>query len=107
MVFPLAQTEGNVYTAEILNVPLFIKDIRVDVSVKANSYLWVWVEMKVGDQILEFRLNDLSVGYHLEQDRFQVDGRISQQSVSCKATIDTDGIVEGIPKLVLTFYTMK
>ena len=103
----LSEGESNVYTTEIFHVPLFIKDVRVDVSVKANSYLWVWVEMKIGNQILEFRLNDLSLGYHIEQDKFQLEGRISEQAVSCKATIDTDGIIGGIPKLVLTFYTLK
>jgi len=107
LVQPLQLSEGNVYTTEIFHVPLFIKNVRIDVSVKANSYLWVWVEMKVGNHILEFRLSDLSLGYHIEQDRIQVEGRISEQAVSCKATINTDGIIEGVPKLMLTFYTLK
>lgn len=76
-------------------------------SVKANTYLWIWCELKIGKQVLTFTLNDLSIGYHIEQDRVQVDGKISEQAVSFKANINTDGIIEGVPKLVLTFYTLR
>jgi len=106
MAIPLLGGENNVYTTEIFHVPLFIKDIRVDVSVKMNSYLRIWCELQIGNQLLAFNLNDMSVSYHIEQDRVQLDGKISQQAVSAKATIDTDGIIEGTPELVLTFYTL-
>ena len=106
MTIPLLGGENKVYTTEIFHVPLFIKDIRVDVSVKMNSYLRIWCELRIGNQLLAFNLNDMSVSYHIEQDRVQLDGKISQQAVSAKATIDTDGIIEGTPELVLTFYTL-
>jgi len=106
MIIPMLGGENNVFTTEIFHVPLFIKDIRVDVSVKMNSYLRIWCELQIGEQILAFNLNDMSVSYHIEQDRVQLDGKISQQIVNVKATIDTDGIIEGTPELVLTFYTL-
>jgi len=99
-------SEERVYTSEIFHVPLFIKNVRVDVSVKMNSYLLIWVELKVGPQRLNFTLNDMSVGYHLEKDRIQLDGKISEQAVSVKATIDTDGIITGRPQMILTFYSL-
>jgi hypothetical protein len=99
-------SEERAYATDVFYVPLFIKNVRVDVSVKMNTYLLIWVELKVGPQTLTFTLNDMSVGYHLEKDRIQVDGKISEQAMSLKATINTDGIIEGHPRIILTFYSL-
>ena len=108
MTIPLYTTgsEEKAYTTEIFHVPLFIKNVRIDVSVKMNTYLLIWVELKAGPQTLTFTFNDLSLGYHLEQDRIEVDGKISERAMSLKATINTDGIIEGRPQIILTFYSL-
>jgi len=106
MIIPLQGSENGVYTAEILHVPIFISDVKIDVSVKANTYLNIWCELQIGNQLIVFNLNDMSMSYHIEQDRIQLDGKISKQAVSFKATIDTDGEIEELPKLVLAFYSI-
>jgi len=106
MIVPLQGGENGVYTTEIFHVPLFISDVKIDVSVKMNTYLWVWCELRIGNQLIAFNLNDMSVSYHIEHDIVQLDGKISEQAVSFKATIDTDGEIEEVPKLVLTFYSL-
>lgn len=105
MVIPLQGGENGVYTTEIFHVPLFISDVKIDVSVKMNTYLRVWCELRIGNQLITFNLNDMSMSYHIEHGRVQLDGKISKQAVSFKVKIDTDGIIEGVPKVVLTFYS--
>jgi len=108
MTIPLLGGENNVYTTEFAHVPLTISGVRVDVSVKGNSYLKIWCELRIGDNIFQFTLNDMSLSYHLEHDRVEVDGKITQGGMaSFKATIDTDGIIEGVPKLVLAYYSLN
>jgi hypothetical protein len=100
------EDEKGAYTTEIFQVPLFIKDVRVDVSVKMNSYLRVWIEFRMGNQLLAFNLNDMSLSYHIEQDRVQLEGKISEQAMCVEAKINTDGIIEGCPQIVLSFYSL-
>lgn len=79
MVIPLQGGENGVYTTEIFHVPLFISDVKIDVSVKMNTYLRVWCELRIGNQLITFNLNDMSMSYHIEHGRVQLDGKISKQ----------------------------
>ncbi len=107
MTVPLqAAEQKNAYTVELVHVPIFIKDVRVDASVKFNTYLWLWCELRVGNVLFNFTLNDLSVGFRFEQGRFQVDGKASEQMLSFRTIINTDGVIEDVPKLILTFYSL-
>ena len=104
MVVPLADIGDKVYTAEFVHVPLLIKNVKIDVSVKANSYLKIWCEIRIGENCFNFTLNDLSLSYHVENENIQLDGKVSKYGfASFRAIIDTDGIIEGIPKLVLYY----
>jgi len=108
MTVPLNSAGSNVFTAEFAHIPLLINGIAVDISVKANSYLTIWCEFRIGDHYFKFTLNDLSLEYHLEQDRIEVDGKVSKNGIGYfKATVDTDGIIEGIPKVVLSYYSIN
>lgn len=108
MTVPLNDVGNNVYTAEFFHMPLLINGIKVDISVKANTYLKVWCELRIGEQNFKFTLNDMSLEYHIEGNRAELDGKVSKQGIAYfKATIDTDGIIEGVPKLVLSYYTLN
>ncbi|MCW3985974.1 MAG: hypothetical protein NWE91_06165 [Candidatus Bathyarchaeota archaeon] len=108
MNVPLNSAGSNVFTAEFAHIPLLINGIAVDISVKANSYLTIWCEFRIGDHDFKFTLNDLSLEYHLERDRIEVDGKVSKNGIGYfKATVDTDGIIEGVPKLVLSYYSIN
>jgi hypothetical protein len=103
-VVTLQETEDRVYYAKLFEVPLLVCGVKVDLAIKLSSYLKVICELTLGKNRLQFCLNDLSLSYSIEEGRLQLDGEVSKfGSASFKATINTDGIIQGVPKLVLYY----
>lgn len=104
MVVTLQETEDRAYYAKLFEVPLLVCGIKVDLAIKLSSYLKIICELTLGKNCLRFCLNDLSLSYSIEEGRLQLDGEVSKFGFgSFKATINTDGIIQGVPKLVLYY----
>ena len=107
LVYALTDEGDDVFTAELAHVPLLISNVKVDLSVKTNTYLNILCELRIGDNYFTFTLNDLSLGFHVEHGRAEIDGEVNEYGLaSFKATVDTDGIIVGVPKLILYYITL-
>lgn len=104
MAIPLMENENGIYTSEIFRVPVRIKDAELDISLWMNSYLRVWCEIRVGENYIKFNFNEMSMDYHFEFDIFEFVGSLSDRDVSLTAKIETDGIIQEVPEVVLTYY---
>jgi hypothetical protein len=104
MVFTLEEVNNGVYFAKLIDVPLLICDVKVYIVVKLSTFLKIICELTLGNNIFQFCLNDMSLSYHVEQGRLQLEGEVSKFGVgSFKATVNTDGLIQGVPKLVLYY----
>jgi hypothetical protein len=104
VVYTLEEVNNGAYFAKLVDVPLLVCGVRVDLAVKLNTFLEVICELTLGKNIFQFRLNDLSLLFHIEQKDLQLEGEVSKFGFSSfKATINTDGIIQGVPKLVLYY----
>ena len=101
-ILPLISMANKEYTTELVHVPFLICNVEVDFAVKASTYLKIWCEWRIGEHVFNFCFNDLSFNYHIDTGALELDGKISNVGfTSFKITFDTDGYIEGSPKLVL------
>jgi hypothetical protein len=95
---------NGAYFANLFDVPLLICGVKIDLAVKLNTFLQIICELTLGKNVFQFCLNDLSLTYHIEQKDLQLEGEVSKYGFSSfKATVNTDGIIQGVPKLVLYY----
>lgn len=103
-VYTLEEVTNKVFSVTLFDVPLLICDVKVDIAVKLYRFMNIICELTLGKYVLDFCLNDLSLSYHIEQGRLQLDGGVSKFGFgSFKATVDTDGIIQGVPKLIFYY----
>jgi len=104
VVYTLEEVNNGAYFAKLVDVPLLICGVKVDLAVKLSTFIEVVCELTLGKNVFQFCLNDLSVMFHIEEKDLQLEGEVSKYGFSSfKAIVNTDGIIEGVPKLVLYY----
>jgi len=104
VVFTLQEMDNDVYFAKLVDVPLLVCSGRVDFAVILSSYFEIICELRLGKAVFQFNLNKMSLDFYIEQGKLQLDGEVSKFGfASFKATVNTDGIIQGVPKLVLYY----
>lgn len=98
-IIPLEEVANRVYSVTLFDVPLTVCDVKVDIAAKLYQFINIVCELTLGKLVLDFCLNDLSLSYQITQGRLQFAG----DSGSFKATVDTDGWIQGVPKLIFYY----
>lgn len=104
MVVDLHGGQGAVYTSEVFYVPVHISEATLDISVLMDTYLRISCEIKAGENYVRFHLSNMSISYHFQYDILEFVGILSSRDVSFTAVVDTDGIIQGVPKISMTYY---
>jgi len=104
MAVDLVEGQDGVYVSELLHLPVRIGDVTLEVSVLMNTYLQATLEFRVGEDYVRFHLDDLSVTGHYEYDILELFAKVTHKDVTLRLYIDTDGIVQGSPRVVITYY---
>ncbi|MDG6222345.1 MAG: hypothetical protein QCH99_03690 [Candidatus Bathyarchaeota archaeon] len=107
----LAKTQGsNKYSSTIsfAEIPLSICGIGIDVSIKGNTNLDICCELEIAGQKISFVLNDLSCYFELGYDDVTIGGKVNPSGlVNIGLTIDADGVIENMPRLVFYHYSLS
>ena len=91
----------------LASLPLYICGIGVDVSIKCSTRLKIMCELEIAGQSFKFTLNDPSFYFKFDFEDIELDGKLNPNGlVYFDLTIDTDGILESLPKLVLYHYSL-
>jgi len=99
----IAQQDG-VYTSEVFHLPVRISNAELDISLFMSTFLKATLELRAGENYVQFHLNDLSVSGHFEYDIFELFTRVTSADVALTLYIDTDGIIQGAPRVAITYY---
>ena len=104
MVVDLTEVEKGVYTSTIFNMPVYISEAKLEFSVLLDTYCRVTLEIRAGQDYLRFHLNEAKVSYHFSYEILDFFGSLTSRDVSLKVKIDTDGVIEEVPHIAITYY---
>lgn len=104
MAVDLAEESNGCYTSEVFHLPISISNATIDISVLMDSFLRLTLELRVGNNSISFHLTDLSITGHLEYNILEFFARITSKDISLTLYVDTDGIIQGIPRVFITYY---
>lgn len=104
MAVDLQGGQNGVYSSEVFHRPLQIKDATLDISVLMDTYLRVSCEIRAGEDYVRFHFSNMSISYHFQYDILEFFGSLSSRDVSLTVVVDTDGIVQGVPRVSITYY---
>ena len=104
MAVDLYGGEGDMYTSEVFHLPVYVSDTKLDISLLMGTYLRAILEFRAGDNYIRFHLSDLSVSGHFEYDIFELFTRVTSRDVALKLYVDTDGVIQGVPQVSITYY---
>ena len=104
MAVDLYAEQDGVYTSEVFHLPVRISNAELDISLLMSTFLRATLELRAGENYIQFHLNDLSVSGHFEYDIFELFTRVTSADVALTLYIDTDGIVQGVPQVAITYY---
>ena len=104
MAVDLHPTSEGVYTSEVFHVPVRICNATLDISLLTDTFFRATLELRVGEDYIHFHLNDLSISGHFEHDIFELFARVTSRDVALTLFIDTDGIIQGMPQVSMTYY---
>jgi hypothetical protein len=104
MVLDLLGGEGGVYTSKVFSIPIRIDNATLNISVLMDTYLNVYCEIRAGTDYVRFYLDNMSMSYHFQYNILQFFGSLSSSDVSLTAHIDTDGTIQGVPYVTITYY---
>ena len=104
MAVDLYAEQDGVYTSEVFHLPVRISNAELDISLLMSTFLRATLELRAGENYIQFHLNDLSISGHLEYDIFELFTRVTSADVALTLYIDTDGIVQGVPRVAITYY---
>jgi len=96
--------ENGVYTSEIFHLPIHICNATLDISVLMDTFLRATLELRIGDNYVQFHLNDLSISGHCTYNILDIFARVTSADVMLMLHIDTDGVIQGNPKLSIVYY---
>jgi hypothetical protein len=96
--------ENGVYTSKVFHLPIRICNAILDISVLMDTFLRTTLELRVGDDYIQFHLNDLSLSGHCEYNVLELFARVTSADVMLMLHIDTDGIIQGNPKVSIMYY---
>lgn len=99
----IAQQDG-VYASEVFHLPVRISNAELDISLFMSTFLRATLELRAGENYIQFHLNDLSVSGHFEYDIFELFTRVTSADMALTLYIDTDGIIQGAPRVSITYY---
>ena len=104
MAVDLHPEQDNVYTSEVFHLPVRISNAELDISLLMSTFFRATLELRAGENYIQFHLNDLSVSGHFEYDIFELFARVTSADVTLTLYIDTDGIIQGAPRVAITYY---
>lgn len=104
MAVDLHAEQDDVYTSKVFHLPVRICDATLDISVLMSTFLRAVLELRAGENYIRFHLNDLSVSGHFEYDILELFARVTCRDVALKLYVDTDGIIQGVPQVSITYY---
>lgn len=104
MAIDLYAEQDGVYTSEVFHLPVRISNAELDISLLMSTFLNATLELRAGENYIQFHLNDLSVSGHFEYDIFELFTRVTSADMALTLYIDTDGIVQGVPRVAITYY---
>ena len=104
MAVDLYAEQDGVYTSEVFHLPVRISNAELDISLLMSTFLNATLELRAGENYIQFHLNDLSVSGHFEYDIFELFTRVTSADMALTLYIDTDGIVQGVPRVAITYY---
>lgn len=104
MAVDLHPTSKGVYTSEVFYVPIRICNATLDISLLMDTFFRATLELRAGEDYIQFHLNDLSISGHFEHDIFELFARVTSRDVTLTLCVDTDGIIQGIPQVSMTYY---
>lgn len=96
--------ENGVYTSKVFHLPIRICNATLDISVLMDTFLRATLELRVGDDYIQFHLNDLSISGHCEYNVLELFARVTSADVMLMLHIDADGIIQGNPKVSIVYY---
>jgi hypothetical protein len=96
--------ENGVYTSTVFHLPIRICNATLDISVLMDTFLRATLELRVGDDYIQFHLNDLSISGHCGYNVLELFARVTPADVMLMLHIDTDGIIQGNPKVSIVYY---
>lgn len=104
MAVDLQSGQDGVYASEVFHVPVYISDATIDVSVLMDTYMRATLEFRSGNDYVRVHLMDLSVSGHFEYDIFELFARVTSRDVTLTLYVDTDGIIQGVPRVSIAYY---
>jgi hypothetical protein len=104
MAVNLNYEQNCVFTSDVFHLPLRIYNASLDISVLTDTFLGVTLELRSGDNYVQFNLNDLSITGHLTYNIFDIFTTITSDYISLRLLVNTDGIIQGTPKVTIMYY---
>lgn len=104
MALDLHNVEDGIYASEVFHVPVRICNATLDISLLMDTFMRACLELRVGDNNIRFHLSDLSVSGHFEYSILELFAKVTSMDVTLRLFIDTDGIITGVPSVLITYY---
>jgi len=104
MVVDLHADQEGVYRSKVFCLPVRIADATLDITLLMDTFFRATLELRAGEDYIRFQLNDLSVSGHFEYDVLELFARVTSVDVALTLYIDTDGIIQGVPRVAITYY---
>jgi hypothetical protein len=104
MAVDLEGGENGVYTSEVFHLPIRICNASLDISVLIDTFLRATLELRTGNSYVRFNLHDLSISGHCEYNILELFAKITSTDITLKLYVDTDGIVQGNPRVSIVYY---
>lgn len=104
MAVDLHAAQHDVYTSKMFHVPIRISDVTLDMSLLMDTYFRATLELRAGENYIQFHLNDLSISGHFQHDIFDLFAKVTSMDVQLTLHVDTDGIIQGSPQVLITYY---
>lgn len=104
MAVDLHVEQDGVYKSKVVHLPIRIYDATLDFSLSMDTFFRATLELRAGDDYIRFHLNNLSISEHFEYDIFELFARVTSVDVALTLYIDTDGVIQGVPQVSITYY---
>jgi hypothetical protein len=109
-VIDLVYTETKNHYATsftLAKIPLTVCGIGVDVSFIGDVEFNLACRLEIAGQVIEFDLDDPAVYFEFDFEKFNLSGELDPNGlVKFGVTVDADGFLENLPKLVFYHYSV-
>jgi len=96
--------QGGVYTSKVFHLPIHFCNASLDISVLMGTFLQATLELRAGDDYIRFNLRDLSISGHCEYNLLELFAKVTAADITLKLYVDTDGIIQGSPRVSIVYY---